>query len=113
MLLMGYTEAPEGWWREFVLATPARTGKLAVTRKDGSPQGIIYTRQLDLVVMNGGQGDLPTEEGLAQAVAALAHVVAANDAKTPDRFFSDLLPHTERLHRFASADGPSADGKLR
>ncbi|TWP52915.1 PPOX class F420-dependent oxidoreductase [Lentzea tibetensis] len=34
---MGYTEAPEGWWREFVLASPARTGKLAVTRKDGSP----------------------------------------------------------------------------
>ncbi|WP_433266722.1 PPOX class F420-dependent oxidoreductase [Actinosynnema sp. CS-041913] len=34
---MGYTEAPEGWWREFVSATPARTGKLAVVRKDGSP----------------------------------------------------------------------------
>ena len=34
---MGYTEAPEGWWREFVLAKPARTAKLAVTRKDGSP----------------------------------------------------------------------------
>ena len=34
---MGYTEAPDGWWREFVLAKPARTGKLAVTRKDGSP----------------------------------------------------------------------------
>jgi PPOX class probable F420-dependent enzyme len=37
MLLMGYTEAPEGWWREFVQALPARTGKLAVIRKDGSP----------------------------------------------------------------------------
>lgn len=34
---MGYTDAPEGWWREFVLASPARTGKLAVIRKDGSP----------------------------------------------------------------------------
>ncbi|MBB5960578.1 hypothetical protein FHS29_007206 [Saccharothrix tamanrassetensis] len=34
---MGYTEAPEGWWREFVSATPARTGKLGVVRKDGSP----------------------------------------------------------------------------
>ncbi|GLZ33117.1 PPOX class F420-dependent enzyme [Lentzea sp. NBRC 105346] len=34
---MGYTDAPEGWWREFVLASPAKTGKLAVTRKDGSP----------------------------------------------------------------------------
>ncbi|WP_447004903.1 PPOX class F420-dependent oxidoreductase [Saccharothrix isguenensis] len=34
---MAYTEAPDGWWREFVSATPPRTGKLAVVRKDGSP----------------------------------------------------------------------------
>ncbi|MGM1063552.1 PPOX class F420-dependent oxidoreductase [Saccharothrix sp. Mg75] len=34
---MGYTDAPEGWWREFVAETPPRTGKLAVVRKDGSP----------------------------------------------------------------------------
>ena len=34
---MGYTDAPAGWWREFVLAFPARTAKLAVVRADGSP----------------------------------------------------------------------------
>ena len=34
---MGYTAAPEGWWREFVGASPARTAKLAVVRADGSP----------------------------------------------------------------------------
>ena len=34
---MAYNRAPYGWWREFVLATPARTAKLAVTRADGSP----------------------------------------------------------------------------
>ena len=34
---MGYTAAPEGWWKEFVGALPARTAKLAVTRKDGTP----------------------------------------------------------------------------
>ena len=34
---MPYNEAPEGWWREFVAAMPARTAKLAVVRKDGSP----------------------------------------------------------------------------
>lgn len=34
---MGYTNAPPGWWREFVLATPALTAKLAVVRADGSP----------------------------------------------------------------------------
>lgn len=34
---MGYNEAPAGWWQEFVGALPARTAKLAVTRRDGSP----------------------------------------------------------------------------
>ena len=34
---MGYTDAPAGWWREFVLAVPARTAKLAVVRSDGAP----------------------------------------------------------------------------
>jgi PPOX class probable F420-dependent enzyme len=34
---MGYTDAPDGWWREFVAELPARTAKLAVTRADGSP----------------------------------------------------------------------------
>jgi len=28
---------PEGWWREFVSAAPARTAKVAVVRADGSP----------------------------------------------------------------------------
>ena len=34
---MGYTDAPDGWWRAFVGASPARTAKLAVVRADGSP----------------------------------------------------------------------------
>ena len=34
---MGYADAPPGWWREFVSASPARTAKLAVVRADGSP----------------------------------------------------------------------------
>jgi PPOX class probable F420-dependent enzyme len=34
---MGYTDAPEGWWQEFISGTPVRTAKLAVVRADGSP----------------------------------------------------------------------------
>jgi PPOX class probable F420-dependent enzyme len=33
---MGYNDAPDGWWKEFVGALPARTAKLAIVRKDGS-----------------------------------------------------------------------------
>ena len=34
---MGHHDALEGWWQAFVTALPARTAKLAVTRRDGSP----------------------------------------------------------------------------
>jgi len=34
---VAYKEAPDGWWQEFVAASPPRTAKLAVVRKDGSP----------------------------------------------------------------------------
>jgi hypothetical protein len=90
-----------------------RAHRVHLCRNDGTPQGIVYTRRVDLVVMNEGQGDLPTEEHFAQAVAALAHAIAANEATAPGPVFADLLPHTERVRRFAAADGLAADGKLR
>jgi PPOX class probable F420-dependent enzyme len=34
---MPYRPGPEGWWKTFVAAAPARTAKLAVVRKDGAP----------------------------------------------------------------------------
>ena len=89
-----------------------RSHRVHLCRNDGNPQGIIYTRRVDLVVMNEGYGDLSTEERLAQAVAALAHVIAANEATVPDRCLAELLPHAERLRRFAAA-APPAGGKLR
>ena len=91
-----------------------RAHRVHLCRNDGTPQGIVHTRRLDLVMMNAGHGDLPIDERLAQAVAALAHVVAANEGTMPDRVLAELLPHAERLRRFASADGtPAGDGKLR
>jgi hypothetical protein len=90
-----------------------RAHRIHVCRNDGNPQGLVYTRRVDLVVMNEGHGDLPTEENLAQAVAELAHVVAANEARLPEHVVAALLPHAERLRRFAAAEAPLADGKLR
>ena len=90
-----------------------RAHRVHLCRNDGTPQGIVYTRRMDLVVMNEGQGDLPTEERLAQAVAELAHVVAGNEARMSDAVFANLLPHSERVQRFATAEGAEAQGKLR
>src|SRR5438034_237486 len=67
-----------------------RSHRVHLCRNDGNPQGIIYTRRVDLVVMNEGYRDLPTEERLAQAVAALAHVIAAKEATGPARGLAEL-----------------------
>lgn len=33
---MGYSNAPKGWWKDFVLASPARTAKLGIVRRNGA-----------------------------------------------------------------------------
>jgi hypothetical protein len=87
-----------------------RSQRIHLCRNDGRPQGLVYTDRLDLVVMNGGQGELPTEEGLAQAVAAVAHVLAGNERGwQPAHPAVALLPHAARLRQFAA----SADWRLR
>jgi hypothetical protein len=91
----------------FVLTLQNKRGRahrVHVCRNDGRPEGLVYTRHLDLVVMNGGQGDLPTEEGLAQAVAEVAHVLAANEGKWQRApMMTALLPQAERVKRFGAA----------
>jgi hypothetical protein len=79
-----------------------RTHRVHLCSNDGQPQGLVFTKHLDLVVMNGGQGDQPTEEGLAQAVAEVAHVLARNEERQPE-VVASLLPHAERLSRFDAA----------
>jgi hypothetical protein len=85
-----------------------RQSRVHVFRNDGSPNGLVYTRNFDLVVMNGGVGDLETEEGLAQAVATLAHTLAGNE-KRDRTVVASLVPHAERL----SAAEQSGDRGLR
>ena len=80
-----------------------RSHRIHVCRNDGTPHGLIHTRRLDLVVMNGGRSDLPTDEGFAPAVAQLAHVLAKNERRVGADVLAEFLPHTERMERFAGA----------
>ena len=82
-----------------------RTHRVHVCRNNGNPQGLVYTKHFDMLVMNGGAGDMPTEEGLAQAVAELAHVLAANeDSRRHATTVTALLAHDERVQRFSGAE---------
>jgi hypothetical protein len=80
-----------------------RQHRVHICRNDGSPKGLVYTDNVDLLVMNGGQGDLPTDESFAQAVAEVSHVLSANERKQP-AVIASLMPHDERLARFTGND---------
>lgn len=85
-----------------------RTHRVHVCANDGRPAGLVYTTGLDLVVMNGGRGDVVTDETLAQAVASVAHVLADNERRAESRgAVAQLRPHAERLATL------SATAKLR
>jgi hypothetical protein len=81
-----------------------RAQRVHVCRNDGRPQGLVYTKRFDLVVMNGGQGDLGTDENLAQAVGAVSHLLAANEDSGPQTVVTALLPHAERVRQFSDAN---------
>ncbi|MBX3025687.1 hypothetical protein KF840_12340 [bacterium] len=79
-----------------------RTRRIHLCRNGGAPVGLVHTGAVDLVVMNGGAGEEPTEESLAQAVATVAHAVARNEAAA-DVAAVGLLAHAERLERFGAS----------
>lgn len=85
-----------------------RSHRVHICRNDGSPQGLVYTDRFDLVAMNGGQGDLPTEESFGLAVAEVAHVLAGNERRHAE-ITTALLPQAERVRLFSG----SADRRLR
>jgi hypothetical protein len=88
----------------------SRSHRVHLCRNDGRPNGLVYTKQFDLVVMNGGEGDLPTEEGFARAVAEVAHVLAANEGNREHAtVVAALQPHAERVRLFSG----DADRRLR
>jgi hypothetical protein len=85
-----------------------RAHRVHLCRNDGSPRGLVYTRRIDLVVMNGGEGDMPTDEGFAQAVAEVAHVLAANEARH-ETVITAMLSQGERQRLFSG----ESDRRLR
>ena len=79
-----------------------RTHRIHVCRNGGTPVGLVHTAEVDLLVMNGGAGELATDEGLAQAVATVAHAVAGNESAARVAQVG-LLAHAERVERFGAS----------
>ncbi|MBW2459212.1 MAG: hypothetical protein JRI68_32240 [Deltaproteobacteria bacterium] len=85
-----------------VLTLAHRSGQHAqvhLCRRGSEPRGIAHTADLDLVLMNGGDGKTPTGEGIGRAVKTVALQMAERqDGPT------ELLTHRARLHRFGARE---------
>jgi len=67
-------DTDNGWWREFIDELPARTAKLAVVRKDGSPHvaPIWVALDGDTIVFNTGRDSLKGKSILRDGRVALS-----------------------------------------
>jgi len=91
-----------------VMTLAHRSGQHAqihLCRLEGQPRGIAHTAELDLVLMNGGDGRRLTGEGIGRAVKTVALRIAAHErghagARTP----TALLTHRARLHQFGARE---------
>lgn len=65
-----------------VLTLQHREGGVArvhICRHEGRPKGLAHTELLDLVLMDGGRGDRPTDEGLGRVLLGLAAHIRENE----------------------------------
>lgn len=77
-------------------------GCVHLCHRQGSPRGVAHTELLDLVLMDGGQGDKPTDESLGRVVMGLAAHIRANELSSSGdlRELARMEPHDERLQTY-------------
>lgn len=88
-----------------VLTLQHRDGEVArvhLCYHDGTPRGLAHTTVLDLVLMDGGAGDKPTDENLGRVLLGLARVIRANELADDDRLqqLAAMQPHAERVDTY-------------
>ena len=69
---------------------------------DGMPKGLAYTEFLDLVLMDGGQGDRPTDEAFGRVLLGIAKRIRHNELESQESFdeLARLETHSERVGRY-------------
>lgn len=120
-------DGPEPWWLIFPLSQGAKLAKgwevsslsrvergasvLALTRnsgetarihicfRQGKAKGLAHTEMFDLLLMDGGNGDRPTEEGLARVLKDIARRIRKNEVREDAnlRPLSRMQTHEERV----------------
>jgi hypothetical protein len=89
----------------YVLKLAHRSGdhvEVHLCRLEGAQRGLASTEHLDLFVMNGGDGAVPSDEDLGLVVLSLARRIRENEARkgAAARPPVDILSHEARLTRY-------------
>jgi hypothetical protein len=70
--------------------------RVHLCRRDARVHGLAHSEHLDLLLMNNGDGAVPTDEHLARALNVLAELIGRNE-KAGMTLPEGLLPHGARL----------------
>jgi hypothetical protein len=91
----------------YVLQLSHRSGnhvEVHLCRLEGAARGLTSTEYLDVFVMNGGDGAVPSDEELGLVVLSLARRIRENEARkgTAAEPPADLLSYEARIARYFS-----------
>jgi len=77
------------------------TARVHICARHGSGSGVAHSHLLDLVLMDGGDGDKRTDEGLGRVIRGLAKRVASNELGAVNKEtlegMARMLTHSERV----------------
>ncbi|MEL6349631.1 MAG: twin-arginine translocation signal domain-containing protein [Myxococcota bacterium] len=88
-----------------VLSLGHEDGRLArvhLCAHDGEPRGLAHTALLDFILMDGGQGDRPTEEDLGRVLVSLANRLREHELDSALNLLelATLETHGQRVTRY-------------
>ena len=63
----------------------------------GNPEGLTHTKYLDFLLMDGGEGNTPSDEDVGCVILSLVERIRASEGEMVANFQYQLESHTERL----------------
>jgi hypothetical protein len=102
--LVDFAAVKEGACLLSLVNAEGRSEQLHVCRRGEAPRGLASTPSLDLLLMNGAQGDRASDEGLGLVVMGLAQRMTARERAegAAADAIPGLLTHDERVARFGA-----------
>lgn len=78
------------------VGTPGAEARVHLCAHHGQPRGLAHSALFDLVLMDGGQGNKPTDEGLGRVLLGLAARLRRTEQSGELTAVARLLTHGER-----------------